>query len=93
MTVNVARVVAGAETVLATTPVSGLTYTPGAVLHVRIQVTGSGTTTVRIKAWVGATEPATWQVVGTDTTAALQVAGGVGIRGYLSATATNGPVS
>ncbi len=91
--VNVSRVVAGVETVQATANVAGVTYAPGAVLHVRMQVSGSGTTTVRIKAWVGATEPTAWQVTSADTTAALQVAGGVGIRGYLSATTTNGPVT
>jgi len=92
--VNVTKVVAGVETAVSTTvTVSGLTYAPGAVLHIRMQVTGTGTTTIRIRAWSGATEPTTWQMTSTDTTASLQNAGGVGIRGYLSASTTNGPVS
>jgi hypothetical protein len=56
-------------------------------------VTGTGTTTARIKAWTGATEPAAWQVTATDSTASLQNAGGVGIRGYVGTSTTNGPVS
>jgi len=91
--VSVAKVVAGVETALSTATVSGLTYTPGTVLHLKLQVTGTGTTTARIKAWTGATEPTAWQVTGTDSTASLQSAGGVGIRGYMSASTTNGPMS
>lgn len=91
--VSVSKVVAGAETALSTATVPGLTYTPGTVVHLKLQVTGTGTTTVRIRAWTGATEPTSWQATATDTTASLQNAGGVGIRGYMSASATNGPVS
>ncbi len=91
--VNVAKVVAGVETALSTATVAGLTYTPGATLHVRLQVSGTGTTTVRIKAWIGATEPSAWQATATDGTASLQNAGGVGIRGYVSSSMTNGPLS
>jgi PKD repeat protein len=92
--VNVSKVVAGVETaVSANVTVPGLTYTPGTVLHLELQVSGSGTTTARIKAWTGGTEPAAWQATGTDSTASLQNAGGVGIRGYMSGTTTNGPVS
>jgi PKD repeat protein len=90
---NTARVVAGAETALATVTVPGLTYTAGSTLHLRMQVTGNGTTTIRVKAWTGATEPAAWAITSTDTTAALQGPGGVGIRGYVSGSTTNGPVS
>ncbi len=91
--VNVAKVVAGVETALSTATVTGLTYVPGTVLHLRLQVSGTGTSTARIKAWTGAAEPAAWQVTGTDTTASLQNAGGVGIRGYMSSTTTNGPMT
>ncbi|MCW2706048.1 MAG: hypothetical protein JWQ37_4043 [Blastococcus sp.] len=63
--------------------VPGLTYKPGDALNVRVQMFGTGTTTVRAMVWnaTGA-EPATWQMTRTDTTAALQVAGAVGLAAY-----------
>jgi PKD repeat protein len=85
---------AGAETVIkAETIVTGLTYTAGTQLRVRLQVTGTGTTTLRAKVWLaGGTEPGTWTSSGTDTTAGLQAAGGVGLMAYLATGATNAPV-
>jgi PKD repeat protein len=62
--------------------VPGLTYTPNTTLNVRVQASGTGTTTVRAMVWTGATEPAAWQITRTDTTAALQVAGAVGLGAY-----------
>ncbi|MEU1971942.1 PKD domain-containing protein [Microbacterium sp. NPDC019599] len=51
--------------------------------NVRLQVFGTGTTTIRSKIWAnGTTEPAAWQLTTTDTTAALQVAGYTGITTY-----------
>ncbi|MGY1662947.1 radical SAM protein, partial [Geodermatophilus sp. SYSU D00705] len=69
--------------------VPGLTYTPGTTLNVRVQVSGTGTTTVNASVWAdGQAEPATPQLVRTDTTAALQAAGSVGISAYRPASAT-----
>jgi hypothetical protein len=69
--------------------VQGLTYSPGTDLILRAQAVGEGTTTLRMKVWAsGASEPAGWPYETTDTTPALQTAGAVGIRGYLSANAT-----
>jgi len=86
----------GVETVLksdVTITSIGTTYTPGTQLRFRFQVTGTGTTTLRAKVWkVGSAEPAAWTATVTDTTAALQVAGSVGVMGYLSSTATNAPI-
>ncbi|MEP7179666.1 MAG: PKD domain-containing protein, partial [Pseudonocardiales bacterium] len=95
VTVRVTRVVGGAETALAgPVKIVGLTYVAGMVLNVRLQVSGSSPTTVRARAWAASgTEPTTWQVNGTDSTAALQVAGAVGLSGYLSSAATNAPVT
>ncbi|MGY1618560.1 PKD domain-containing protein [Geodermatophilus sp. SYSU D00691] len=62
--------------------VPGVTYTAGSPVNVRVQVSGTGTTTVRATVWTGATEPATPQLVRTDTTAALQSPGGVGLNVY-----------
>jgi CSLREA domain-containing protein len=54
----------------------------GAWYRLRLETVGDGTsTTVRGRVWAdAATEPQTWQVSATDTTAALQVAGGTGVR-------------
>ena len=62
-------------------------------VHVRLQVTGTDPTTIRLKVWpAGATEPAAWQTTATDSTAALQGAGAIGLSGYLSGSVTNAPV-
>jgi len=86
------RSVNGVLTELQRIDVPGLTYTPGQVLNVRLDVSGSGTSTVQAKVWaVGAAEPG-WQLSRTDSTAALQGPGAVGIATYVSGSATNGPV-
>jgi hypothetical protein len=72
--------------------IPGLTYTAGTELNVRVQSSGTGTTNLSLSVWAtGAAEPATPTVVRTDDTAALQVAGGISLGGYLSGSAT-GPV-
>ncbi|MDD0857165.1 hypothetical protein NHF46_03920 [Arthrobacter alpinus] len=59
-----------------------------------MQVTGTGTTTIKAKAWLtSAAEPASWLLTSTDTTAALQVPGSVGVSTQLSGSATNAPVT
>lgn len=73
--------------------VTGLTTAPETYIWLRGQVTGSNPTTIRLKAWAdGQTEPANWQYTVTDSTPALQVAGGTGLRAYLGTGATNAPV-
>ena len=70
-----------------------VTYSAGSQLAVRMQVTGTNPTTVRLKVWpVGTTEPSAWQTTGTDTYAGLQSPGAVGLTNYLSGTVTNAPV-
>jgi PKD repeat protein len=95
VTIRVTRLVGGVETALAgPIKVTGITYVAATVLNVRLQVTGTSPTTVRARTWVAsAAEPTTWQVSGTDATAALQVAGSVGLTAYLSSAATNAPVT
>jgi hypothetical protein len=74
--------------------ISGLTYAPGMVLHVKFQVTGSAPTALTLKVWAdGTPEPASPQVSATDTSTSLQAAGAVGFRCYLSGSATNAPVT
>ncbi|MGY1601003.1 PKD domain-containing protein [Geodermatophilus sp. SYSU D00815] len=65
-------------------------YTAGSVLKLRFEAVGSGTTTLRAKAWPsGAAEPTAWQVAATDTTAALQTAGGANVELYVGRAATS----
>jgi hypothetical protein len=54
-----------------------------------MQVSGVGTTDVAVTVWpAGTAEPSTPTVSRTDSTAALQAPGSVGLAGYLSGTAT-----
>jgi PKD repeat protein len=72
---------------------TGVTYTPGMMLNVRYQVTGTSPTTLRLKAWPSSsTEPTAWRITTTDGTSGLQSAGSVGVTTYLSGSATNAPV-
>jgi PKD repeat protein len=85
-------VVGGTETALKSVTVPGVTYTPGMVLNVRLQVTGTSPTTLNSMVWAnGTTQPTTWQATTTDSTSILQVAGAVGLLVYLSGSATNAP--
>jgi hypothetical protein len=60
---------------------TGLTFTVGDTFALRVQAEGANPTTIRAKAWkAAAAEPAAWMVTATDTTAALQTAGTLGIR-------------
>jgi PKD repeat protein len=86
------RQVNGAGTVLSTFDLPYV-YTPGDVIRVQFEVSGTSPTTLRGKVWrVGDAEPAAPQVVATDATPALQVAGGLVFSNYLSGSATNAPV-
>lgn len=93
VTADVVRVASGAETSLRSAVVPGLTYAPGQSLTARLQVAGSGTTTLNFKVWrTGEAEPAAWLVTATDSTASLQTLTGVGLWTYVSGSATNTPV-
>ena len=84
----------GTETALSpVTTVPGLTYDPAIGVRIRVQATGTSPTTLRARVWSGsAAEPGAWHATATDATAALQVAGGIGLTSYLSGSATNAPV-
>ena len=87
------RTVSGADTALVTRTVSGLTVAAGDLVQVRAQAFGTSPTTFRVKVWAsGGEEPTVWTSSVTDSTAGLQVAGGLGLRTYLSGSATNAPV-
>lgn len=84
------RRVSGTETAIGSTNVSGFTLAANQAYDVACSATPSGTgTLLRAKLWRdGTTEPSAWQVSATDSTAALQVAGGIGISSYMSSSAT-----
>ncbi|TFD56802.1 PKD domain-containing protein [Cryobacterium suzukii] len=74
--------------------ISGLTYTTGTAVQLRVQVIGSAPTTIRAKVWLlGTPEPSAWQTTATDSTAAMQTSGAVGLAFYLGSTATVTPVT
>jgi PKD repeat protein len=90
----VALVLKQGGVVLSNTVVTGLTYTAGSTLNLRLQVTGTSPTTVRAKLWPAATtEPTAWLSTVTDSTAALQAAGSVGLQTNLSSSASSGIVT
>jgi Glycosyl Hydrolase Family 88 len=69
--------------------VPGLTFVTTDRLNLRVQATGASPTTVRVRVWKpGTTEPTAWHVSVSDSTAGLQVAGGVGVWAYLSSGAS-----
>lgn len=79
-------------TTLQAATVPGLTYAPGEILRVRVQVVGTSPTTVRARVWRdAAAEPTTWALTATDSTAALQTAGATGVGFYLGGASTGLP--
>jgi PKD repeat protein len=88
VTLILAAIVNGAETDLAYSTLQG-TFAAGTSLTVRMETSGSGTTTLAAKAWkTGTAEPAAWQVTAKDSTASLQTAGGAYVELYNSSKAT-----
>lgn len=89
--VQLRRVVSGTETTLTNVVLSGAALTADETLQVKFRVSG---TTLQGKVWrSAATEPTAWTTTATDSTPSLQGAGAVGIYGYLSGSATNGPIT
>lgn len=74
--------------------IPGLQHAANAVIRFRAQVVGANPTTIRLRAWAdGSPEPTTWHYSTTSTTAALQDAGSLGLRAYLSGATSNAPVT
>jgi PKD repeat protein len=87
------RLVGGVETELGSAVLTGVSYSPGTLFSLRLQVWGTGTTSLRARVWRSSdAQPTLWAVSASDATAALQASRGVGVVGYLSSTATNAPV-
>ena len=93
--VHAGRVINKSESSIAPeVAVAGLTATANNYIWIRAQLTGSGPTTIRVKAWAdGQAEPATGQFSATENTAALQGAGSVGLRAYLGGSVSNAPLT
>jgi hypothetical protein len=84
-TLTLTRLVDGVGTQLRAVNVPGLVYSSGDVLRLRVEAIGSGTTSLGAKVWrLGEAEPSEWQATATDSAAALQGSGGVGLANYLS---------
>ena len=89
------RVVSGVETTVSEVVVRGLTYNAGDTLRLRFVVTRSGpATSLSGTVWpVAGPEPSSPQLSATDSTAALQTAGAIGLLSGLGSTVTNTPVT
>ncbi len=79
---------------LAAYTVPGLTVVPGSHYKLSVLVSGISPTMVSAKVWkVGDAEPAAWQKSASNTFAALQAPGRVGLSAYLPAATTNAPIT
>jgi hypothetical protein len=68
---------------------TGLSFAAGDTFVLRVQATGTSPTTIRARAWeAGTSEPSSWQVTTTSSTAGLQTAGSVGIRTVVTGSLT-----
>lgn len=89
---SIVRTTMSVDTALATATMPAGSLTEGTSLRLRMQAVGASPTQLKLRAWkTGSTEPMTWNVVSSDTTAALQAPGSVGVWTYVSGTATNAP--
>ncbi len=74
--------------------VPGLTATAGGYMWLHAQVTGTNPSTIKVRAWRdGDAEPSTWQFSATNSLAALQAAGGVGLAAVAGSGTSNVPVT
>jgi parallel beta-helix repeat protein len=85
MYIETTRVVNKVETSLGSESLVAASLQPGSFVWVRAQVTGSNPTTLRMRVWADGThEPTSWTHETTDSAAALQADGSVGMMAYLS---------
>ncbi|MFT4050786.1 MAG: PKD domain-containing protein [Microbacterium sp.] len=76
-------------TVLASKVVSGVTWAAGDTFTLETEVSGVSPTTISAKVWkVDSTEPSSWQLTTTDSTAALQTTGFTSVHFARAASAT-----
>ena len=63
--------------------IPSIVATPGTVYRIRLNVSGTNPTSIKIKVWAdGTPEPAVWNVNVSDSTPVLQAAGAAGIHTY-----------
>ena len=93
--VTLEKVVSGSVSALSAETVIGqVDGSPGKAVWLRLQAQGSSSTSLRAKAYnQGQDEPVNWQLNATDSTAALQAEGRLGLSVYLSGSAGNAPVN
>ena len=95
ISVKTSRLISSTETVVGSeVTATGLTHQANSGLLVRLQVTGTNPTTLRMKVWdADQSEPSSWHINTTDSSTALQTAGSVGLRARMSSLVTNAPVT
>ena len=82
--------VASGTTIAGPVPIAG-SIAPSTAISTRLRVVGTNPTVLQAKAWLaGTAEPSGWTVSATDSTAALQAAGSIGILSYVSGSAAAG---
>ncbi|HXB14063.1 MAG TPA: DUF1565 domain-containing protein, partial [Bacteroidia bacterium] len=90
--VHVTAITSGSDTLIGSESASLGTYTANTYYWVDMQVQGTNPTTINIRAWKdGTTEPSTWNYTGTDSTAALQTTGTVGLGARTASSGTTFP--
>lgn len=88
------HVMRGGTAVGAGVTVPGLSVVAGQSYQVLFDVRGTSPTSLSGKIWrAGTSEPPAWQVVRSDSTAALQVPGSVGLRTWISSSANAYPLT
>lgn len=81
-----------AMTAVVTAP--GVLLAPGEALSLRLRVSGANPSTVQARVWkAGTPEPAAWLLSTADATPAIQAAGGIGLKSYLSTSVANAPIA
>jgi len=86
------RKLVGSTTTVLTSKSIAMTYAANDVLTMKAQLVGSSPTTLSGKVWKSGTAEPAYQITATDSEAALQSAGAVGVQAYLSGSSTTLPV-
>jgi CSLREA domain-containing protein len=92
--IRAAQAINGSQTIIGTeVAVPGVIHAANRYIWMRGEIVGTNPTTIRLKAWAdGQAEPSGWQYTVTDSTSALQTAGAIGLRVFLTSGVTNAPV-
>ena len=89
LTVSLARVVGGVETLLGTPMPTGSTVTAGKTLRLQGAIAGANPVRLYVRAWKSGSKTPKWRLAALDyTTARITTAGKTRLWGYLPSTAT-----